>query len=197
MKKGQNSNHPKKGSRIKVDPIKSKKHIRTIKKILADKPLEYALFVIGINTNLRAIDILGIRVGQVKNLKPGTEFALKERKTGKERLITLNRPCHRAVEQLLESRPHADTDFLFTGQRGPWAVPTVNKKVKSWCKAINLKGNYGAHTLRKTWGYHQRVRFGVDLPTLMEIFNHSTQKQTLSYLCIQPEEIRKVYENEL
>lgn len=113
MKKGQNSNHPKKGSRIKVDPIKSKKHIRTINKILADKPLEYALFVIGINTNLRAIDILGIRVGQVKNLKPGTEFALKERKTGKERLITLNRPCYRAIEQLLESRPHGGGHGLF------------------------------------------------------------------------------------
>lgn len=36
-----------------------------------------------------------------------------------------------------------------------------------------------------------------DLPTLMECFNHSTQKQTLAYLCVQPEEIKNVYENEL
>jgi hypothetical protein len=60
-----------------------------------------------------------------------------------------------------------------------------------------LKGNYGSHTLRKTFGYHQRVTFGVDLPRLMVVFNHSTQKQTLDYLCIQPKEIKDVYENEL
>ena len=45
MKKGQNFNHPKKGSTIKVEPIKDKKHIQTIKKLLADKPVYYALFV--------------------------------------------------------------------------------------------------------------------------------------------------------
>jgi len=50
-------------------------------------------------------------------------------------------------------------------------------------------------SLRKTWGFHQRVSFGTDLPTLMVCFNHSTQKQTLDYLCVQPEEIRNVYEN--
>ena len=98
---------------------------------------------------------------------------------------------------LLASRTYKDEDYLFTGQRGVLTVPTVNQKVKSWCRAINLKGNFGGHTLRKTFGYHQRVTFGTDLPTLMEIFNHSTQKQTLAYLCVQPDEIRNVYENEL
>ena len=76
-------------------------------------------------------------------------------------------------------------------------MPSVHRLVKGWCRAINLRGNYGSHTLRKTFGYHQRVTFGTDLPTLMEIFNHSTQKQTLSYLCVQAGEIKKVYENEL
>jgi hypothetical protein len=65
--------------------------------------------------------------------------------------------------------------------------------VKAWCKAIKLKGNYGSHTLRKTWGYHQRVTYQVDIPTLMVCFNHATQKQTLDYLCIQPEEITNVF----
>lgn len=90
--------------------------------------------MIGVNTNLRAIDILEIRAGRVKNLKPGTELALKERKTGKERLITLNRPCHGAVEQLLDSRPHADTDFLFTGQRGPRDDTTGGSASESICR---------------------------------------------------------------
>ena len=197
MRKGENSNHPKKGSTTKVDPIKSTKNIQTIKKQLADNPLDYALFVVGINTNLRASDLLSIKVHQVKDLNPNDEIVLNEKKTKKPRRITLNKTCISAVQGLLASQEYSDKDYLFKGQRGVLTVPTVNAKVKSWCRAINLKGNYGGHTLRKTFGYHQRVRFGTDLPTLMEIFNHSTQKQTLAYLCVQPDEIRNVYENEL
>ena len=184
MQKGQNYNRPEKGSSIKVDPIKSTKHIHTIKKLLADKPLDHALFTVGINTNLRASDLLRIKVGQVKDLKPNDEIAINEKKTKKPRRITLNKACISAIQGLLTSKEYSDKDYLFTGQRGVLTVPTVNQKVKSWCKAINLKGNYGSHTLRKTWGYHQRVTFGTDLPRLMVCFNHSTQRQTLDYLCI-------------
>ena len=55
----------------------------------------------------------------------------------------------------------------------------------------------GLHKLRKTWAYHQRKHFCVDIPTLMVIFNHSSKKQTLDYLCVQPQEIKEVYLNEL
>jgi len=197
MQKGQNYNRPEKGSSIKVDPIKSTKHIQTIKKLLNDKPLDFALFTVGINTNLRASDLLRIKVNQVKDLKPNDEIAINEKKTKKPRRITLNKACISAIQGLLVSREYTDDDYLFTGQRGVLTVPTVNQKVKSWCRAINLKGNYGSHSLRKTWGYHQRVTFGTDLPMLMVCFNHSTQRQTLDYLCIQPQEIRDIYENEL
>ena len=197
MKKGQNFNHPEKGSQIKVEPIRSKKDIQIIKKLLSDKPLDYALFTVGINTNLRASDLLRIKVKQVKDLNPNDEIVLNEKKTRKERRINLNKSCIEAINGLLASKEYSDEDYIFKGQRGQLTVPTVNQKVKSWCRAINMKGNYGSHSLRKTWGYHQRVSFGTDLPTLMVCFNHSTQKQTLDYLCVQPEEIRNVYENEL
>jgi integrase len=197
MVKGQNFNRPEAGSQIKVDPIRKKKDIESIRKLVSDNPRDLALFTVGINTNLRASDLLQIRVGQVRDLKPGDEIELKEKKTGKARRITLNKSCLQAVQQLLASRPCDDAEHLFTGQRGPLTVPSVHRLVKGWCKMINLKGNYGSHSLRKTWGYHQRKTFNVDIPTLMQCFNHSTQKQTLAYLCIQPEEIKNVYENEL
>jgi integrase len=197
MKNARNQNRPKKGSQIKVDPIKKRKDIDSIKKLISDNVRDSALFTIGINTNLRASDLLRIRVGQVRDLKPGDEIALKERKTGKSRRITLNKACVQAIQRLLASRPYDDADLLFTGQRGPLTVPSVHRLVKGWCRAINLRGNYGSHSLRKTFGYHQRVTFGTDIPRLMVVFNHSTQRQTLEYLCIQPEEIRGVYENEL
>ena len=84
MTKIGNPNHPKKGSQIKVDPIKKLKDIKAIKKILVNKPRDFALFTIGINTNLRASDLLRFKVGQVSDLKAGDVVEIKEKKTGKQ-----------------------------------------------------------------------------------------------------------------
>lgn len=198
MKKGQNTNHPEKGSTIKVEPIRDPKDIKSIKRLLQDNPRDLCLFTLGINTNLRASDLLAIKVGMVRHLKPGDELTLRERKTGKHRRITVNKAVVDAIQGLLALIKKVDDRTpLFMGQRGPLTVPSVNRLVKSWCSAINLKGNYGGHTLRKTWGYHQRVTFQRGIPELMVAFNHSSQRQTLEYLCVQPEEIKDMYMNEL
>jgi integrase len=210
MKAGENSNHPVKGSTIRVEPIKDLKDIKSIKTMLADKPRDLCLFTLGINTNLRASDLLHITAGQVRNLKAGDELTLKERKTGKHRRINLNKPVVTAIQSLLQSRDYRDNEPLFVGRRPPMkgatgdqpayaalSVPSVTRLVKQWCRAINLRGNYGSHTLRKTFGYHRRVTFGRGLPELMEVFNHSSQAVTLRYLCVQEEEIRDIYMDEL
>ena len=197
MRKGENFNHPERGSQIKVEPIRKKRDIQSIKKMLSDSPRNQALFTMGINTNLRASDLLSIKAGQVRDLQPGDSIHIKEKKTGKFRVVTLNKACAQAIQKLLASSLYDDNNPLFVGQRGPLTVPSVSRLVKSWCRAINLRGNYGSHSMRKTWGYHQRVTFGTDIPRLVVCFNHSTQRQTLDYLCIQLEEIKDVYENEL
>lgn len=194
MKKGENSNHPTKGSSISVEPIRKLKDIKAIKKMLAGNPRDLCIFILGINTNLRASDILNIKVKQVRG---ADELVLKEKKTGKVRRITINKAIIEAVNVLLASREYADEDCLFLGQRGPLTVPTLSRMVKEWCRDINLNGNYGSHTLRKTWGYHQRATYGIGLPELMICFNHSSQRQTLDYLCVQPDEVRDIYMNEL
>lgn len=196
MTKGRNINHPKKGDQIKVEPIKGMKDVKAIKNLLKDNPRDLALFVIGINTNLRASDLLKLTVFSVIHTD---EIEIKEKKTGKLRRITLNGACLKVIDDLVSGGgvELLPGDYLFTGQRGVLTVPTLNNMVKRWCGMINLRGNFGSHTLRKTWGYHQRVTFGVDIPRLMVCFNHKNQKQTLDYLCIQPEEIRDVYMNEL
>ena len=194
MKKGENRNHPAKGSSIVVEPVRNLKDIKAIKKMLVANPRDFCLFSIGINTNLWAGDLLSLKAGQVRGVE---ELTLKEKKTGKSRRITLNKAVVGAVASILRSKKYEDDDYLFVGQRGVLTVPTLSRMVKNWCRAINLKGNYGSHTLRKTWGYHQRVTYGIGLPELMVCFNHSSQRQTLDYLCIQQDEIRDVYLNEL
>ena len=72
-------------------------------------------------------------------------------------------------------------------------MPTLNNLVKDWCRKVNLKGNYGSHSLRKTWGYMQRTKQDTPIPLLMQTFGHATQQQTLAYLCIQDQEIKSIY----
>jgi len=198
MKKGQNFNHPKKDSMIKVQPIVSLDKIQEIKKMLEDSPRDHCLFTMGINTNLRASDLLQIKVDMVKGKKAGQDIEIKEKKTGKLRRITLNKSVIRVIRELIGSTDYKENDFLFKSQRGAvLTVPAVSQKVKTWCRKAKLKGNFASHTLRKTWGYHQRVTFKRGLPELVLCFNHSTQKQTLDYLCIQAEELKEIYMNDL
>lgn len=100
---GKNPNHPKKGSTIRVDPIREIRDIKSIKKLLADSPRNLCLFTLGNNTNLRASDLLRITAGQVRRCEIGDELSIKEKKTGKHRRITLNRVVVDAIHNLLDS----------------------------------------------------------------------------------------------
>lgn len=190
-------NHPAKGSVIMVEPIREPKDIKAIKRLLSDRPRDLALFVTGINTNLRASDLVRITIGQVRGKKAMDEIFLVEKKTGNRRRINLNAACTETISRYLAACPGDDQDVLFRGQRGPLTPSSLHRLVKDWCRTINLVGNYGAHSLRKTWGYQQRISFGVGLPELMVVFGHATQKQTLDYLCVQADEVKKVYSNNL
>ncbi|SHO52990.1 tyrosine-type recombinase/integrase [Desulfopila aestuarii] len=183
---------------MRVEPIRELKDVRAIKRMLAVSPRDHALFVIGINTNLRASDLLSLTVGHIRDLPVGGEIVLTEKKTGKPRRITANSEIVDAATRLLKHRQSTgemltDDAPLFVGQRGRLTVPTFSRMVKQWCGSVNLRGNYASHSLRKTFGYHQRVRLNTSIPELMVMFNHSSQRQTLDYLGVQQEEIRDAY----
>lgn len=199
LPKGCNPNHPQVGSIIRVEPIRDLKAIGRIKKLLADHPRNHALFALGINTAFRAGDLLRIRVGQVRGLFPGDVLTVREGKTGKARSVVLNHQAIEAIQRLIQDSPEkTDSDLLFTGLRGPMTVQYLNRLVKAWCADVGLhRENYGSHSFRKTWGYHQRVTYRTDLPVLMDAFGHSTQRQTLAYLGITKEEVRQCFMNGL
>jgi integrase len=195
--KGENPHRPAPGSSIKVQPIRSKKDIETIKNNLADNPRDLCLFVLGINTAFRANELLSIRVGQVRDLKVGDVLDLRQSKTNEYRQVTLNRKGVEAIQGLLGSRSYEPEEFLFFSRWGDrLGVPEVSRKVKGWCQDIRLDGNYGSHSLRKTWGFWQYKR-GTPIPLLMEAFGHQTQRQTMAYLGIQAMEVAQIFEMEL
>ncbi len=201
-----NHNHPKSGDTIKVEPIRTLQTISKIKTLLLKQPRNFCLFVLGINTAFRASELLSIRVGHVAHLLPGDILEIKQQKTKQYRSVTFNQAAYDAVQVWLKARESEalkkkdlslmdDDAYFFTGYRGAQAlkVSTLNNLVKDWCTKANLKGNYGSHTLRKTWGYMQRTKQDTPLPLLMQALGHATQRQTMAYLCIQEKEIQNVY----
>jgi integrase len=198
------ANRPGKGARIKVEPIRALVDIGRIKTLLAERPRDLTLFTMGINSPLRVSDLLALKLHQVGGLDPGDFLIIREQRTGRRLKIGLNRACCQAVARLIRdidltpADPSWSERHLFQSRRGGVLLASsVHRLVKSWCKHAGLIGNYGANSLRKTWGYHQFATFGTDLNRLMTFFNHATRRQTLDYLCLQPQDFKNIFEHEL
>ena len=77
----------KKGSIIKVEPIRDRKKIKDMEEYLRyRRERDYVLFVLGINTGLRISDLLKLKVEDVQN----GSLLIREKKTGKIKECTLS-----------------------------------------------------------------------------------------------------------
>jgi len=149
--------HRGKGSAT-VQPIRKRKHIAAIRRCLAEHPRDLALFVVGINTGLRASDLLKLKYKDILTPEDKIKSALEvvEKKTGKHRRIRLGPKPRRALEALLpEYKDDYDPEaYIFQSRkRGRMSVQRLHQLVNEWCKEAGVKGHFGTHTLRKTYGY--------------------------------------------
>ena len=188
-----------KGKDLTVEPIRSQKAVSDIKSWLARnaEPMHYLLFVAGINNGLRVSDLRRLIAGQLRGANEGQAVPVKESKTGKRNYFYVNRAVAnalaiywRAYPNLLDKAP-----VFFSVKGGALSSQRIGDLIKYWCQAAGLKGKFGAHTLRKTWAYHQRVNFNTDWSLITERLNHSHPAITRAYLGIQAEEVAQILKN--
>lgn len=112
---------------------------------------------------------------------------IREGKTQKERTVYLNN-LMADIADYIETLP-TGTVYLFPSRKGDSHI-TTTQAYRIIAKAGDMIGNdsIGTHTMRKTFGYtyYQATK---DVATLMDIFNHSSQKTTLRYIGITEESI--------
>ena len=175
------------------------KDIQAISKMLSDNPRNNLLFVMGTNNGLRTGDLLKLKVGDVKGMKVGDTLIIKEGKTGKRNMLVMNKSIHKSLQIYLEALKPMDDDALFASRKGKRSITVqcVNNMVNQWTRTINLRGNFGAHSLRKTWGYVQRTVYGVGFEILCKRFNHSSPAITIRYLGIEDKEVQNILMNEV
>lgn len=194
----------KRGSEMKskpreVDPFKNKKDIEKMKQYLKGKDnlRDYTIFVVGINVGLRAGDLLGLKWVDVLN-ENGTikdNLLITEEKTSKKITVFLNVPAKAALNEFL-TETQKQNKYIFSSRKGNehLQVRSLHRIIKQATRDLNIKGNYGTHSLRKTFGYH-RYKAGIPLETLQKMFNHSSQAITLKYIGITKEVIQDAYKS--
>lgn len=185
-----------------VDPIRDMRKVEQIKNLLRGKNeiRDLLLFELGINSALRISDLLTLRVGDLfeKDLSVKDFFEIKEEKTWKANRITITPKVKETLALYVTRYPHiveSDENYIFFKKKTfPLGSSAIGRKM-SWlflskiCDEVGLKGNYGNHSLRKTWGYQARMN-GITLDIIMEKLNHSSIAMTRKYLGITADEVR-------
>ena len=186
-----------------VEPIRDRKKIAQIKNLLRGQKRfrDLLLFVVGINAALRVSDLLQLRInhfldeqGRIKR-----RFWIKERKRGKRQEVVINTSIREALDEYLVAYPDIGDDkdnfVFFNSKAKDYSQPIKRgqawKSITSICLDVSLSGNFGTHSLRKTWGYHARMQ-GVDLALIMHKLDHESIAYTKRYLGITDDELQAV-----
>lgn len=174
-----------------VEPIRNKKDIKKVEKILAQQSQrDLLLFVVGTNCGLRISDILNLNISDVQNK---TYIQLTEKKTGKFKKLPINAKLKPMMDEFTKGKNANEPLFLsHWGHR----LDRVSAYyiIRNACEKANLHEKIGTHSMRKTFGYHHYHQFK-DVVILQKIFNHSSPHITLRYIGIEQDEIDYSYNN--
>lgn len=180
-----------------VEPFRDKQKILAIKKLLREEksPRNYLMFTLGINSALRASDLLRLKVGDLLTDSGDIREYLyvKTKKTGRELKIYINDNIQKAIRFYIYNENSLDPDnWLFYSKRNKdRAISRIRLWVliRRWAKLVKLsEERFGCHSLRKTWGYHARLS-GFNIEAIREKLGHRNSNITKRYLGITQREI--------
>ena len=136
----------------------NEQQVKTLRKIVSDKPLHSLLLNLSVDLMLRSSDLLSLKVKDVINESGSikTEVKVKQKKTGKTTLlIPLSKNSIDVIKKHLVDKEQ--DDFIFMGQMGhfmrkPICSQQYARIVKGWMKKLGLEdtSEYSTHSMRKT-----------------------------------------------
>lgn len=186
-----------------VEPFRSKKDVEAVRLYLRGKGLKHGLwFWIGVNSALRISDLLSLRVKDVRNIDGSivNKITLKEQKTGKTKEFPISDKIRAEIQAVIRYYGlFNENDPLFPshkkGEGGalkPIGRSYANQLISEAAKMCNIKGNYGSHSMRKSFAYFAWQQ-GTDVLLLMDLLNHSSPKNLRRYIGITQEQLNRVY----
>jgi len=185
-----------------VEPIREDKKIEAVKKNLlgGNHYRDYLLFTLGINTGLRVSDLLKLKYADVLDDKSKfkSHITIKEKKTSKSKAFPLNETAKKALTFYIDKTGETSLNgYIFVSRKGenkPITRQRAWQVINEAAQAVGIKDEIGTHTLRKTFGYHARMK-GVSIELIQKLFNHSAPSITMKYIGITQDELDNVYFN--
>lgn len=189
---------PKQGTKMTTGYVSWEEFKRLQAKLLHDNDTDVLLLIsVGVYTALRISDVLRLKWADFG----GDQIEIKEKKTGKTRLISINKDLKEIVEKIKSSQEIKDENELFINKSTsrPYTRMGVNKMLKRIFKKYKVvcDGNVSSHLFRKTFGRRVMENNGYSgeaLLLLMDTFQHSSPALTKRYLGIRQQEINTLYE---
>jgi integrase len=148
---------------------------------------DYALFRVGIDSMLRASDLVRILVEEITDhhsLMVVHQAQVRMKKTGDVATFPLSEKTRAAVKQWLDCREHRGSDWLFYGR--PWWEPLTEVRyrqiAKTWFRSIGLPArHYSTHSLRRTKATIMYDETN-DIKAVSELLGHRDTKMTEKYI---------------
>ncbi len=184
------------GQKTKSDFIPWDDMQSTVLKLERDGQLKYALLIaVGSYVGLRISDLRIIKWVDVLDKQV---LIVTEKKTGKERRITIHPDLQEIVQRLYVKINPAMNQYMFVNRFGdrPISIQHINFKLKEIFKNYGVEGRISSHSLRKTLSREIWRKNGCSdkaLLLLSDLLNHSSISTTKRYLGIRDQEISDLY----
>ncbi len=156
------------------------------------------LFGTGCFTGLRISDILTLTWSMLLN---DDKFVLFEKKTGKRRVVKINKGFQKHVKLCYDALniTNEDEKCFLSRKKMVYSTQRINILFKEIKNKYSLKiEHFSTHTMRKTFGRKVFESAGTDAPMaimrLQTLFNQSSPTITKRYLGITDSELESSYD---
>ena len=157
---------------------------------------DLALLATGVDTMLRASDLLRLKVGDVQ-LASGhirEQLFWRQQKTGANVAPVLTEFARTSLAAWIAKSGKRRDDYLFTrtkpGSAGPIKPGCYRRLVKAWLRRIGIDpADYSSHSIRRTKPAFM-YRAGCPVADISKLLGHKTPAATLEYLGVTTERLR-------
>ena len=147
---------------------------------------------------LRISDLLTLTWSMLLN---GEKFIIYEKKTGKRRVVKINRGFQKHIKACFDALhiENEDEKCFLSRKKMVYSTQRINILFKEIKERYNLKiEHFSTHTMRKTFGRKVFESAGTDAPLalmrLQTLFNHASPTITKKYLGITDSELESSYD---
>ncbi len=175
----------------------SAKQVKSLSKLLEEKPRDRALFHAGIDSMLRSSDLRQLRVEDVVDSMGlvREECSITQQKTKRTVTFTLSATTRGAIQDWITASGKRGEDFLFSSRttryngvelgQQPISQIQYQRLVKGWMELLGVAADdYSTHSLRKTKA-SEIYDATKNVEAVRQLLGHASVAATSAYLGIE------------